>query len=70
MKLLRQNDFAPPGERKQLMGYISTATKRNRKSVRYKIDTGADNNLLSVAAYRKLFPNGTREQLNKKLTGK
>lgn len=61
--VLKRNDFARPGQRKRLMGCISTANKRLRKSVNYKIDTGADSNLLSVKTFRKLFPDVTNAQL-------
>jgi len=61
--VIKRNDFARPGQRKRLMGCISTASKRLRKSVNYKIDTGADSNLLSVKTFRKLFPDVTNAQL-------
>lgn len=63
--VLRKNDFAPPGTRKRLIGCISTATKHSRKSLNYKIDTGADSNLLSITAFKKLFPKKNKEDMKK-----
>ena len=62
--IIRQNDYEEPGKRKRLIGAILTITKENNtKMIHYKIDTGADSNLMSWASYKKLFPRMTKEDL-------
>lgn len=62
---LRANDFDPPGKRSRLMGCIATASNAQFTPINYKIDTGADSNLLSLRSYKKLFPKAKLDDLKK-----
>ncbi|ELU09322.1 hypothetical protein CAPTEDRAFT_198925 [Capitella teleta] len=61
---IRKNDFEEPGKRRRLMGTLETLTKAGKGNyIDYKIDTGADSNLLSIDAFRKIHPGVTEERV-------
>ena len=58
-----RNDFAPLGVIRKLMVNLNMASKTKCQTVRTKIDSGLDGNLLTLSVYLSLFPGATHRSL-------